>query len=133
MLARDVVALPYDLEHIVKRDNVRMLGKLSSIRDEKLFFQKELAPGQVAETVCKWSDLTALSVVELEDFYLMKAVQRTEPNNSEVARRAIAIALFAREYTLPENLIGKYLNMASQTGANIKELTDKLFVPGIKP
>ncbi len=106
-----------------------MIGKLVQIRDERLFFRVEFGPGQFGETPCAWTDLSPSSILELGDFYYLLKQKEPQPNNVDVARRAIALAVFAREYALSENKIHAYLNQASQTGADVKELYEKLFPP----
>lgn len=128
-LAHDVRAKPYDRDRVVTRANLRMVGKLVAAGDGKLIFQKEFGPGQLGETACRWEDLPPSMLIELGDFYLDQATKRAEPNSSEVARRAIALALIAREYGLPQLWINRYLGIANLTGANIKEQLDLLFPP----
>lgn len=128
-LIHDVQAKPYDRERVVTRANLRMVGKLVAVRDGKLIFQKEFGPGQFGETACRWEDLPPSMLIELGDFYLDQTAKRPEPNSSEIARRALALALIAREYGLPQLLVNRYLGLANLTGANIKEQLELLFPP----
>lgn len=131
-LVRDIQAKPYDRERVVTRTNLRMVGKLVAVREGKLVFQKEFGPGQVGETTCRWGDLPPASLMELGDYYLELAMKRQEPNGSEVARRAISLALIARECALPQPLISRYLGIANLTGANVKDQLESLFGTPLK-
>ena len=42
-------------------------------------------------------------------------------------RRAIALALIAREYGLQQVLVNRYLGIANLTGANVKDQVDLIF------
>jgi serine/threonine protein kinase len=128
-LIRDVQAKPYDRERVVTRANLRMVGKLVAVKDGKLVFQKEFGPGQVGETACRWVDLPPSMLIELGDFYLEAAMKRPEPNGSEVARRALALALIAREYGLQQVIINRCLGIVNLTGANVKDQVELLFGP----
>ena len=130
-ITKDVLAYPYDQEHMITRTNQQMSGKLYQIKDDKLFFRIEFGPDQYGETSCRWSDLLPSAVLELGDFYLMRAMKLPEPNNSELARRAIALAIFAREFGLSEGQTRKYLSLATQTEADIQDSLRQLFPPTI--
>ncbi len=131
-LVQDVQTKPYDRERVVTRTNLRMVGKLVAVREGKLIFQKEFGPRQIGETTCRWGDLTPSALLELGDYYLESVMKRQEPNGSDIARRAIALALIAREYSLPQTLINRYLGFANLTGANVKEQIEKLFTAPTK-
>ncbi len=126
-LIQDIQSFPYDRERMVTRGNLRMVGKLYQVKDGKLWFRKELGPDQMAEMSCRWQDITPSSFLDLGDYYIDRLVKRPEPNNSDIARRAVALAVFAREYALPDNLVNRYLGLAEQTGANVRDMIQKLF------
>ena len=123
-IARDVAAFPYDQERIVTKSNKKMMGKLAAIRDDKLLFQV-----QYGEMGCAWAELPPSAVLELGDFYFLRAQKEREPNNKDLAQRALALAVFTREYNLSDNKLRAYLSQANQTGADIKEMMEKLFPP----
>ncbi|MBI4024729.1 MAG: serine/threonine protein kinase [Verrucomicrobia bacterium] len=122
-IVKDVAAFPYDQERLIARDNRKMTGKLHQIRDEHLWFSM----GEFGDVAFKWTDLPPSGVLELGKFYLQRIEKKPEPNNSEIARRYIALAVLAREYALPETLVRQYLGLATRTGANVKDTIDKLF------
>lgn len=126
-LMNDVQASPYTRERIVTRANLKMVGDLYQVKEEKLFFRKELGPGQYGEMACRWAELLPGAVLELGDFYLLRLQERPEPNRSEIARRALTLAVFAKEYRLSEDYIRKYLSLADQMGPFLKESRDLLF------
>ncbi|MCC7519730.1 MAG: protein kinase [Verrucomicrobiae bacterium] len=126
-LIRDVQAKPYDRERVVTRANLRMVGKLVAVRDGKLIFQKEFGPGQIGETACRWTELPPSMLIELGDYYLELAMKRPESNGSEIAQRAIALALIAREYALPQLWVNRYLGIANLTAANVKDQIELIF------
>ncbi len=132
-LAKDIQATPYDQERMVTRSNLRMAGTLYQLKDGKFCFRKVFGPDQVGEMSCRWQDLSPSAILELGDFYLMLTSKCPEPNNSEVARRAITLALFAREFGLPQKYISGYLTLAEQTGANIHDMLAQLFPPEPPP
>ena len=126
-ILRDVVAFPYDQERLVAKNNRKMIGKLIRIQNDLFLFEKDLGGGQSAKTKCTWAELHPLSVMELGDFYLLRKKTEPEPNNIEIARRAIALAVFSREYTLPDTYLRKYQSLVNQTGADVRETIKKLF------
>lgn len=131
--ALDVAAIPYDQGKLTKRNNAPLPGKLVQIKEEKLVFKLDLGNGLSGETACQWADLLPSAMYALSDFYAQKSREAKEPNNSNIAHRDIALALFAREYGLQPNLVSKNLSEADQTGADVKELIKLLFPdPAIK-
>jgi len=128
-LVRDVQVHPYDREELVTRSNRKMIGKLHKIEGDKLLFRQSTGTGGSIETSCVWSELPAGAVIKLGEFYLKRIEQIPEPNNSELARRVIALAVLAREYKVPnsESYIKTCLNYAGRTGADIKDAIEKLF------
>ncbi len=133
-LVRDVQVFPYDREEVVTRTNRKMIGKLYKIDGDKLLFRQSTGTGGSIETSCVWSELPAGAVIKLGEFYLKRIEQIPEPNNSELARRVIALAVLAREYKVPnsESYIKTCLNYAGRTGADIKDALEKLF-PTVLP
>ncbi len=126
-LARDIKAWPYEGQKVVTRTNRKMMGSLCDVRDDKLVFRVEFGPGQSGETFCRWQDLAPSAIVEIADHYLDRVEKVPEPNNVELARRSLALAVFTREYALAETLTRKYLSYAMNTQSNIREQVDKLF------
>ncbi len=125
-LIKDITAQPYDQQKIVTRKNRLMSGKLYRVKDEQLYFKVEVE-GQSVDAACTWADLPPSAVYALGEFYLTKLMNARETNNSEIARRALALAVLTREYSLKPELLSKNLSAVEQTGANVKDLRDKLF------
>jgi hypothetical protein len=119
-LSEDILKLPYDDGKIVTRSNMRMIGKLYTIKDGKLLFRTEIAGGH-AEIQCRWNEVLPSSMFALAEFYLEKIFDRNEPRNREVASRALSLAIFAKEFGLAGTLVQRYQRTAIQTGANIAD------------
>ncbi len=119
-LAKDIAKLPYDKGKFITRKGSEIAGKLYLMKDDKLLFKLE-----GAETAYSLKQLAPSTILKLGDFYFLRAQEAKEPA-LELARRAIALATFAREYTLPLSEIQKYLSFADKSGADIKDILENL-------
>ncbi|MDD2707457.1 MAG: serine/threonine-protein kinase [Verrucomicrobiae bacterium] len=122
-IVQDVAAYPYDQGRIVSRMNKRSSGRLVQLNDERVIFRVEIE-GQVAETSWSTLELPPSALIELGDFYLGRAAAAN--NSADAARRAVMLMVFAREYSLPDAVIQRYLAFLKQTPPNVKELGIKV-------
>ncbi len=129
VLTEDIQDHPYEDQNITTKTNLKMVGILSEVREEKLIFRTQFAPGQIAETACKWSDLYPSTILEIAEYYLDRDEKTSGANANDLARRALMIAVFTREYALSEGKMQKYLAYAMNAQANIRNQVDLLFPP----
>jgi serine/threonine protein kinase len=132
-LIKDVQNFPYNKQQIATRSNRKMEGNLYKIVGEELSFRieiKELGPEAYAEKNCLWQELPPQAIYTLSDFYLERSMNSPEPNNSEIARRAIAQAVLVREFRLKETYLRTLFGIIQRTGSNVKEQLEKLNFQG---
>jgi serine/threonine protein kinase len=115
-LGRDFKMFPYNQQ--IRTYTTTMQGKLFDSQGEDLIF-RVVIDGFQADSKCKWSDLPANMVLTLGDFYLVRSMQGSDKN--DMARRAIALAVFAREYGMKETVVTNYLNAVRQSGVDVQE------------
>ena len=125
-LAKDIAKFPYDKGKFVTRKGSEIAGKLYLMKedkkDDKLLFKLDHG-----ETAYSLKQLAPSAILKLGDFYFLRAQQQdARESASELARRALMLATFAREYTLPESDIKKYLSFAEKSGADIKDTLENL-------
>ena len=125
-LVQDVAACPYDQGQIVTATNKKPVGKLYKFADERLSFKLDLGGGNFAETSFLLTEIPPSGLVVLGDFYLQRLETAREPNAAEIARRAVGLAVFSREFGLPDAYFQKYAGKARQAGADIKDLAEKV-------
>lgn len=125
-LTQDITAYPYDQGQIVTVGNKKPTGKLYKITDDRLFFKLDLGGGNFAETSFAWTEMPSSALLMLGDFYLQRLEAVPAPNAAEIARRALALAVYAREYGLADAYFQRYAGKAKQMGADIKDLADKV-------
>lgn len=118
-LIKDIIQAPYDQDKIVKRSNIKVEGRLQSANDAKLIFKV-----QYGEVPCAWGDLSPTMIGKLGDHYW---VHTDRANASELTRRALSLAVFAREFALRDEVVRSYLTFIEKTGLNMKESVDQLF------
>lgn len=116
-IQQDVPTAPYD-KKVVTRSGMTMVGKLSEIKNDKLFFRVEFG-----EISCRWSDLTPLVILQISDYYLNRAMNMPQPDNADIGRRALVIAVFTREVGLDAKT-APYLEIANKSGAVAEDLQE---------
>jgi ribosomal protein S27AE len=133
-LAQDIKEFPYDQDKrgIVTTGNRKPAGKLVMLSGDNLVFRLEMG-NNFAESKPLITEFAPSALIELGDFYLQRKQTAREPNASEVARRSISLAVFAREYGLPETVFQKYASIAKQTGADVKDLAERLKLDSSQP
>jgi serine/threonine protein kinase len=120
-IAADVALQPYD-KKIVTRQNSTITGKLKEVSGDRLYFVVDFG-----EISCRWGDLLPTTVLDVGDFYLKRLMNTPGSDKVDIARRALALAAFAREYKLQRNLVEAYLGIAEKSGADVIALRNKLF------
>jgi hypothetical protein len=125
-LGHDFKTVPYDQE-VKTRSRAVMKGKLYDVQNEELHFRL-IIDGFSADSKCTWAELPEDTVFTIGEFYLTRAMK--DRNGPEIARRGIALAVFARENRMKEEVIKNYLAPVKQSGVDVK---DKLESLGLSP
>jgi len=125
-IGSDVLVSPY-AEKVLTKENRPMIGKLSEVKDGKLWFRED-----AVEIARPWADFPPVELLKIGHYYLGREISRPVPDKPEIARRAIALALFSREYRglLPKAFAETekvYLKTVKETGVDVDAQLKMLF------